>query len=76
MKLQNQTATTVFSGAGAKTKAAKLKDIDFSKIMTTINGFKNIKIDPTLPSEGSTAQVSQLNFKTGSSTYFNYRKRW
>ncbi len=30
MKLQNQTATTVFSGAGAKTKAAKLKDIDLA----------------------------------------------
>ncbi|AXK49480.1 flagellar hook-basal body complex protein [Aliarcobacter trophiarum] len=56
--------TSVFSGAGGKTKAAKLKDID----LATLNyneWLKKYKDDPTLPSKGSTAQISQLNFKTG-----------
>ncbi|MGH2279112.1 flagellar hook-basal body complex protein [Aliarcobacter sp. ERUVET-7] len=57
-------STTVFSGAGAKTKAAKLKDIalameDYNKWL------QKYKDDPTLPSAGSTAQVSQVNFRTG-----------
>ena len=57
-------STTVFSGAGAKTKAAKLKDIalameDYNKWL------QKYKDDPTLPSAGSTAQVSQANFRTG-----------
>lgn len=55
---------SVFSGAGAKTKAAKLKDIDLAT--SNYNEWlKKYKDDPTLPSQGSTAQISQLNFKTG-----------
>ena len=57
-------ATSVFSGAGAKTKAAKLKDIDLA--MADYNTWlQKYKDDPTLPSAGSTAQVSQANFRTG-----------
>ncbi|MFY9107593.1 flagellar hook-basal body complex protein [Aliarcobacter cryaerophilus] len=57
-------ATSVFSGAGAKTKAAKLKDIDLA--MADYNSWlQKYKDDPTLPSAGSTAQVSQVNFRTG-----------
>ena len=57
-------ATSVFSGAGAKTKAAKLKDIDLA--MADYNKWlQKYKDDPTLPSAGSTAQVSQANFRTG-----------
>ena len=57
-------STTVFSGAGAKTKAAKLKDIDLA--MADYNAWlQKYKDDPTLPSAGSTAQVSQANFRTG-----------
>ncbi|MGJ0336431.1 flagellar hook-basal body complex protein [Aliarcobacter cryaerophilus] len=57
-------STTVFSGAGAKTKAAKLKDIALA--MEDYNTWlQKYKDDPTLPSQGSTAQVSQANFRTG-----------
>ena len=57
-------STTVFSGAGAKTKAAKLKDIALA--MDDYNTWlQKYKDDPTLPSAGSTAQVSQANFRTG-----------
>lgn len=57
-------STTVFSGAGAKTKAAKLKDIDVA--LSDYNSWiQKYKDDPTLPSKGATAQVSQVNFKTG-----------
>ncbi|AYJ79487.1 flagellar biosynthesis protein FlgE [Aliarcobacter cryaerophilus ATCC 43158] len=57
-------ATSVFSGAGAKTKAAKLKDIDLA--MADYNAWlQKYKDDPTLPSAGSIAQVSQVNFRTG-----------
>lgn len=64
----NETAksdsTTVFSGAGGKTKAAKLKDIDLA--MADYNSWlQKYKDDPTLPSQGSTSQVSQVNFRTG-----------
>ena len=57
-------STTVFSGAGAKTKASKLKDIDLA--MADYNTWlQKYKDDPTLPSAGSVAQVSQVNFRTG-----------
>ncbi|OCM00122.1 Flagellar hook protein FlgE [Aliarcobacter thereius] len=55
---------SVFSGAGGKTKAAKLKDIDLA--LTNYNEWlQKYKDDPSLPSKGSTSQVSQANFKTG-----------
>ncbi|OCL93581.1 flagellar hook-basal body complex protein [Arcobacter porcinus] len=64
----NETAksdpVSVFSGAGGKTKAAKLKDIDLA--LSNYNEWlQKYKDDPSLPSKGSTSQVSQANFKTG-----------
>ncbi len=57
-------STTVFSGAGAKTKSAKLKDIDLA--LADYNDLlQKYKNDPTLPSQGSTSQISQVNFRTG-----------
>ncbi len=57
MKLQNQTLQAVFSGAGAKTKAAKLKDIDLA--MADYNDWlQKYKDDPTLPS----ARFNSSNF--------------
>ncbi|MFV7791188.1 flagellar hook-basal body complex protein [Aliarcobacter lanthieri] len=56
--------TSVFSGAGAKTKASKLKDIDLA--LADYNAWlQKYKDDPTLPSQGSIAQVSQIDFSTG-----------
>ena len=64
----NETAksdpVTVFSGAGGKTKAAKLKDIDMA--LSNYNQIlQKYQEDPNVPSKGSTAQISQVNFKTG-----------
>ncbi|QKF59958.1 flagellar hook-basal body complex protein [Aliarcobacter lanthieri] len=56
--------TSVFSGAGAKTKASKLKDIDLA--LADYNAWlQKYKDDPTLPSQGSISQVSQIDFGTG-----------
>jgi len=53
--------TAVFSGAGAKTKASKLKDIDLA--LADYNAWlQKYKDNPTAPSQGSTSQVSQINF--------------
>ncbi|MDX4025794.1 flagellar hook-basal body complex protein [Aliarcobacter skirrowii] len=55
---------SVFSGAGGKTKAAKLKDIDMA--LSNYNQIlQKYQEDPNVPSKGSTAQISQVNFKTG-----------
>lgn len=57
-------STAVFSGAGEKTKASKLKDIDLA--ITNYNAWlTKYQDDPDAASSGSTAQVSQVNFKTG-----------
>ena len=57
-------STTVFSGAGAKTKASKLKDINLA-LEDYDKWLQKYKDDPTLPSQGSIAQVSQVDFGTG-----------
>ncbi len=54
----------VFSGAGAKTQASKLKDIDLATYNYN-SMLQKYQEDPNLPSKGSMAQVSQVNFKTG-----------
>ena len=57
---------SVFTGAGAKTKASKQKDIN----LATDNYNKELakyQQDPEAPSKGSTSQVSQIDF--GSGTY-------
>lgn len=57
-------STSVFSGAGGKTKSSKLKDIDLA--LADYNDLlQKYKNDPTLPSQGSTSQISQVNFRTG-----------
>ncbi|MCT7561813.1 flagellar hook-basal body complex protein [Aliarcobacter butzleri] len=57
-------STAVFTGAGAKTKSSKLKDIDLAK--ADYNAWlKKYQEEPDATSKGSTAQVSQVNFKTG-----------
>ncbi|PUE66861.1 flagellar hook-basal body complex protein [Arcobacter lacus] len=57
-------STAVFTGAGQKTKASKLKDIDLA--ITNYNAWlTKYQDDPDASSSGSTAQVSQVNFKTG-----------
>ncbi|UYF43647.1 flagellar hook-basal body complex protein [Aliarcobacter cryaerophilus] len=56
--------TSVFSGAGAKTKASKLKDINLA-LEDYNKWLQKYKDDPTLPSQGSIAQVSQIDFGTG-----------
>lgn len=54
----------VFSGAGEKTKASKLKDIELAK--TNYNAWlTKYQDDPDATSSGSTAQVSQINFPSG-----------
>lgn len=57
-------STSVFSGAGGKTKSSKLKDIDLA-LADYNNLLQKYKNDPTLPSQGSTSQISQANFRTG-----------
>ncbi|MFX4231911.1 flagellar hook-basal body complex protein [Aliarcobacter butzleri] len=57
-------STAVFSGAGQKTKASKLKDIElatenYSNLLT------KYQEDPDASSKGSISQVSQVNFRTG-----------
>ncbi|WP_323593268.1 flagellar hook-basal body complex protein [Aliarcobacter butzleri] len=57
-------STAVFSGAGQKTKASKLKDIElatenYSNLLT------KYQEDPDASSKGSISQVSQVNFKSG-----------
>ncbi|MBF7070991.1 flagellar hook-basal body complex protein [Aliarcobacter butzleri] len=57
-------STAVFSGAGEKTKASKLKDIElatdnYSNLLT------KYQEDPDASSKGSISQVSQVNFRTG-----------
>ncbi|MEV9477284.1 flagellar hook-basal body complex protein [Aliarcobacter butzleri] len=57
-------STAVFTGAGAKTKSSKLKDIDLAK--ADYNAWlKKYQEEPDATSKGSTSQVSQVNFKSG-----------
>jgi flagellar hook protein FlgE len=57
---------TVFSGAGMKTKAAKISDIE-AAITDYTNWLQKLKDEPDGLSATSIPQISQINFKTGSS---------
>lgn len=57
-------STTVFSGDGAKTKSAKLSDIE-AAIKDYTSWLQKLKEEPDAFSSASTAQVSQVNFKSG-----------
>lgn len=58
-------SSTVFSGAGMKTKSAKVSDIE-SAIADYTNWLKKLQDEPDGISSTSIPQVSQINFKTGS----------
>ncbi|MFA7020989.1 flagellar hook-basal body complex protein, partial [Aliarcobacter sp.] len=57
-------AVAVFSGAGSKTQASKLKDISLAtdNYRTMLAKYQE---DPDAQSKSSTSQISQVNFKTG-----------
>ncbi|MGE0050065.1 MAG: flagellar hook-basal body complex protein [Arcobacter sp.] len=57
-------STTVFSGDGAKTKSAKLSDIE-AAIKDYTSWLQKLKEEPDAFSSASTTQVSQINFKSG-----------
>ncbi len=58
-------SATVFSGAGLKTKASKIADIE-AAITDYTNWLQKLKEEPDGLSATSIAQISQINFKTGS----------
>jgi flagellar hook protein FlgE len=55
---------TVFTGAGMKTKSAKISDIE-SAIADYSNWLQKLKDVPDGASATSISQISQINFKTG-----------
>ncbi len=58
-------STTVFSGDGAKTKSAKVSDIE-EAIKDYTSWLQKLKDEPDALSATSIAQTSQINFKSGS----------
>ncbi len=54
---------TVFSGAGMKSKSAKISDVE-SLVADYASWLQRLKDDPDGGSASSTAQVSQINFKS------------
>ena len=57
-------STTVFSGDGAKTKSSKISDIE-EAIKDYTSWLQKLKDEPDTSSATSIAQISQINFKTG-----------
>ena len=57
-------AQSIFTGAGYKTKASKLKDIELAQKYYE-EMLQKYKDDPSQATAGSTTQVSQINFKSG-----------
>lgn len=58
-------STTAFSGDGAKTKSSKVSDIE-EAIKDYTSWLQKLKDEPDASSSTSVAQISQINFKTGS----------
>ena len=58
-------SSTVFSGAGLKTKASKIADIE-AAITDYTNWLQKLKDEPDGLSATSIAQISEINYKTGS----------
>ncbi|GGD36488.1 hypothetical protein GCM10012288_08140 [Malaciobacter pacificus] len=56
-------SATVFSGAGMKTQAAKISDVE-AAIADYSNWLQQLKNEPDGASASSVAQVSQINFKS------------
>jgi len=63
-------AESVFSGAGLKTKSAKISDVE-AAITDYTNWLQKLKETPDGPSTGSITQVSEINFKSGSDSIIN-----
>lgn len=57
-------STTVFSGAGGKSKAAKISDVE-TLVANYASWLQKLQDEPDGGSASSTAQISQVNFKTG-----------
>lgn len=57
-------STTVFSGDGAKSKSSKVADIE-NAIKDYNNWLQKLKEEPDASSANSLAQVSQIDFKSG-----------
>jgi len=64
-KTAKSDSTTVFSGAGAKTKSAKIADVE-EAIKDYAMWLQRLKETPDGSSATSTAQASEINFKSGS----------
>ena len=58
-------STSVFSGDGAKTKSSKISDVE-AAIKDYTSWLQKLKDEPDASSSTSIAQISQINFKTGS----------
>ena len=58
-------SSTIFEGAGAKSKSAKISDVE-ALISDYSTWLSKLKDDPNSGSASSTAQISQVNFKSGS----------
>ena len=56
-------STTAFSGDGAKTKSAKISDIE-EAIKDYTSWLQKLKDEPDASSANSTAQISQINFES------------
>ena len=57
--------SSIFSGDGAKTKSSKISDVELA-IVDYSNWLQKLKDEPDGASSSSTAQISQINFKSGS----------
>ena len=57
-------SSTIFEGAGAKSKSAKISDVE-ALVDNYATWLSRLKDDPDGGSASSTAQVSQINFKSG-----------
>ena len=57
-------SSTIFSGAGMKTKAAKIADIE-AAITDYTNWLQKLKDEPDGLSATSISQISEINYKTG-----------
>ena len=58
-------STSIFSGDGAKTKSSKISDVELATSDYS-NWLQKLKDEPDGISSPSTAQISQINFKSGS----------
>ena len=63
-------AESVFSGAGLKTKSAKISDVE-AAITDYSNWLQKLKETPDGTSSTSTSQMTEINFKSGADSIIN-----